>query len=369
VDVQRDAPRIVLAGGGTGGHLYPALAVAEEIRRRLPAAPIVFFGARRGIEQRLVPQAGYPLVTLRLAGLAGSGWAAKIGAAAAAGWAVVRCCAFMLGRRPRLVIGVGGYASGPAVLAGLLVRTRTMVLEQNHWPGGTNRWLAPRVDAVCLPSEDARRHVRGRLYVTGNPVRPEFFTIGPPPADPARLRLLAFGGSRGARSINRALVAALDSLAAVRPAVEIVHQTGADEADTVRAAYAAYPHRHEVHAFLDDMPARLAAADLVLCRAGASTLAELSAAGRPAVLVPFPHAAGDHQHRNAESMVAAGAAELVPDRDLDGARLAAIVGRLAAGRAELLAMGERARSLARPAAARDIVDIALRLATGDRHAA
>jgi UDP-N-acetylglucosamine--N-acetylmuramyl-(pentapeptide) pyrophosphoryl-undecaprenol N-acetylglucosamine transferase len=369
VDVQRDAPRIVLAGGGTGGHLYPALAVAHEIRRRLPRAPIVFFGARRGIEQRLVPQAGYPLVTLRVAGLAGTDYAGRLAAAAAAGWAVVRCCGWMLRHRPRLVIGVGGYASGPAVLAGKIVRTRTMVLEQNHYPGATNRWLAPRVDAVCLPSEDARRHVRGRLYVTGNPVRREFFSIGPPPADPGRLRLLAFGGSRGARSINRALVAALDALAAIRPIVEIVHQTGAEELDAVRAAYAAYPHRHEVHAFLDDMPARLAAADLVLCRAGASTLAELSAAGRPALLVPFPHAAADHQRRNAETLVAAGAAELVPDRELDGPRLAATVGRLAADAAARLAMGERARRLARPDAAREIVDIALGLVTGDRHAA
>lgn len=354
---------IVLAGGGTGGHLYPALSVAGEMKRRDPNTAIVFVGARRGLETRLVPEAGYPLVTLPLAGLKGSSLIGKIGAATRAAWSVARCLAWMARRRPDLVIGVGGYASGPAVLAAKLLRVRTMVLEQNHFPGATNRWLGPRVDAVCLPSEAARKHIGGRAFVTGNPVRAEFFEIGDAPAED-RLSLLVFGGSRGARSINRAMSAALPALAGLPRPLSIVHQTGTADEDEVRAAYRDFPWPHEVSAFLTDMPQRLAAADLVVCRAGASTLAELCAAGRPAILVPYPHAADDHQTRNAEALVDVGAALIRSDSDLDGDSLAAAVAELAADPGRRRKMGQAAHSLARPDAARDIVDLAMRLIDG-----
>jgi UDP-N-acetylglucosamine--N-acetylmuramyl-(pentapeptide) pyrophosphoryl-undecaprenol N-acetylglucosamine transferase len=362
--VEEKTTRIVLAGGGTGGHLYPALSVAAEIERRRGDVSVVFVGARRGLEQRLVPRAGYPLVTLSVAGLKGSSLPGRIAAAAAAGWAVLRCSFWMARHRPALVIGVGGYASGPAVLAAKLSRVRTMVLEQNHYPGATNRWLAPRVDAVCLPSEAARRYVRGRAFVTGNPVRPELFEIGEPPAG-ATLNLLVFGGSRGARSLNRAMTAALDLLASIEPPPNIVHQTGADDEAEVRAAYGDYPaERCEVRAFLDDMPAHLAWADLVVCRAGATTIAELSAAGRPSILVPYPHAADDHQRRNAETLTDVGAAVMLLDRELSGEHLAATVSRLAADPQSRRAMARAAKTLARPDAARDIVDLAERLIEG-----
>lgn len=355
---------VVLAGGGTGGHLYPALAVADELRDRHDA-DIVFFGAERGIEQRLVPRAGYPLVSLRLSGLKGSGPVASARAAMAAGGAVVRSLAWMLRRRPGVVIGVGGYASGPAVLAGKVAGRPTMVMEQNHYPGATNRWLAPWVGAVCLPSESARRFVRGRIHVTGTPVRRPFFDV--PDVRPGdRLRLLVFGGSRGARSINDAMAGALDRLGAAATPIEVVHQTGTDDLDRIRTAYDGYPHPYEVHAFLDDMPNRLSRADLVVCRAGASTLAELAAAGRPAVLVPYPHAADDHQRRNAESVAEHGAAEWLADRDLDGPELARRVLALAADTDRRVAMGRSARELARPDATRDIVGVALRLMGGGK---
>jgi UDP-N-acetylglucosamine--N-acetylmuramyl-(pentapeptide) pyrophosphoryl-undecaprenol N-acetylglucosamine transferase len=238
-----------------------------------------------------------------------------------------------------------------------------MVLEQNHFPGATNRWLGPRVDAVCLPSEAARRHIGGRSFVTGNPVRAEFFEIGEVPAED-RLSLLVFGGSRGARSINRAVIAALPALAEISGPLSVVHQTGIDDEHEVREAYANFPHAHEIHAFLHDMPQRLAAANLVVCRAGASTLAELCAAGRPAVLVPYPHAADDHQTRNAETLVDAGAAVLLSDSPLDAGSLAATVGELAADPGRRQAMGCAARTLARPHSAREIVDIAMRLLEG-----
>jgi UDP-N-acetylglucosamine--N-acetylmuramyl-(pentapeptide) pyrophosphoryl-undecaprenol N-acetylglucosamine transferase len=356
--VEKGAARIVLAGGGTGGHLYPALSVADEIGRRLQAASISFVGSRRGIEQRLVPLAGYPLRSLSLSGLQGAGPIARARAATAAAWAVLRCLGFMVRERPDLVIGVGGFASGPAVLAAVWLRVKTMVLEQNHFPGATNRFLAPRVDALCLPSEEARARIRGRAFVTGTPVRAEFLDIGEPPGGPL-LALLVFGGSRGARSINRAVTEALGTLARLDRLPRIVHQTGVGDEEEVREAYARYPaDRHEVRAFLDDMPARLAAADLVVCRAGASTIAELCAAGRPSILVPYPFAADDHQRHNAEVLVRAGAARMILDRELTGERLAAQIAELAADRERLREMGRRARALARPDAAARIVDVA-----------
>ena len=264
-----------MAGGGTGGHLYPALAVADELRRRRPDASIVFVGARRGIEQRLVPRAGYPLLTLPLAGLKGSGGLARIGSVAAAGWAVVRCTLWMLRRRPDVVIGVGGYASGPAVLAAKLARRPTMVMEQNHFPGATNRWLAPRVDAVCVPSDAAlqrhrqaprnrRRHRESRCGRSSS-------TIGDPPLAAMQPSILVFGGSRGAHSINRRhrrRTRRRWRLPSTRSACWCL-QTGADDEETeVRAGLQRRTHpgsNRNTCAFIDDMPARLAMADLVVC--------------------------------------------------------------------------------------------------------
>lgn len=349
---------IVIAGGGTGGHLFPALAVADELRRRHPGRRIRFIGAENGIETRLVPQAGYELTTLPLAGLKGAGPLGRLRAGAAAAVAVVRCVGAFLGRRPALVIGVGGYASGPAVLAAWIVRVETLLMEQNHFPGATNRWLAPRASAVCVPSEAAKARLHGIGIVTGNPIRTEFAAIGPAPGGP-RLSLLVFGGSRGARSINRATVDALPRLAAMTPPPRVVHQTGADAHDDVAHAYE--PHRAldpEVRPFFDDMPKRLAAADLVVCRAGATTLAELAAAGRPAILVPFPHAADDHQRMNAEAVRDAGAAVMIPDAALDGARLAAEIESLASDPARRDRMAAAGKSLAKPDAARRIADVA-----------
>ena len=354
-------PYIVFAGGGTGGHLFPALAVADELRRRRPLAAIEFVGGRRGLEIRLVPAAGYPLRTLPLSGLKGASLPARAVAAAAAGLAVLRCLASFVARRPALVVGVGGYASGPAALAASILRVPVMLMEQNHFPGATNRWLAPRADAVCVPSDAARSRLGGIGIVTGNPVRREFAAIGPPPGG-ERLALLAFGGSRGARSINRAMVEALPLLAAMSPPPAIVHQTGPEAHAEVAAAYGAHPSLPaDVRPFLDDMPRRIADADLVVCRAGATTLAELAAAGRPAILVPFPFAADDHQRLNAEAVRDEGAAVVIGDAELDGPTLARAISRLGGDRAERERMAAAARRLARPDAAERIADVALSL--------
>jgi UDP-N-acetylglucosamine--N-acetylmuramyl-(pentapeptide) pyrophosphoryl-undecaprenol N-acetylglucosamine transferase len=357
-------PQIVFAGGGTGGHLFPALAVADELRRRHPPASIWFIGAKRGMEQRLVPRAGYPLRSLGIAGIKGRGPVGKLVAGTSAGWAVVRCLFWLLAARPDLVIGVGGYASGPAVLAATVLRLKTMVMEQNHYPGATNRWLAPRVDAVCVPSEASRLRMGNRGIVTGNPVRREFTEIGEPPLG-AVPSVLVFGGSGGARSINDAMIEAAGRLGAADTPPEICHQTGPDDAERVRRAYHDYPgNRSQVMKFIDDMPQRLAAADLVVSRAGASTLSELAVAGRAAVLVPYPYAADDHQRHNAETMRDAGAAMVIVDSELDGARLAEAVLGLTGDRDRMKAMGRAAHGIGRPRATAAIADVADRLMRG-----
>jgi UDP-N-acetylglucosamine--N-acetylmuramyl-(pentapeptide) pyrophosphoryl-undecaprenol N-acetylglucosamine transferase len=349
--------KILIAGGGTGGHLFPALAVADELSRRWPGSAITFVGSKHGLETKLVPRAGYALRVLPLSGIKGVSWSRRILAAGAAAWGIVRCAGWMVGSgRPDLVIGVGGYASGPSVLAAKLLGVKTMIMEQNHFPGATNRWLSPRVDAVCVPSIAARNRL-GRGIVTGNPVRAEFSGIGEPPAGPV-LSLLVFGGSRGARSINRAMVEALPHLSQATVPPRIVHQTGIEEESSVASAYRDYPAGgSEVRAFLDDMPARLQAADLVVCRAGATTLAELAAAGRPAILVPYPHAADDHQTLNARAVEEAGAAESIRDEGLDGKTLAARILSLAADPERRIRMARAARGLAVPDATSRIADV------------
>jgi UDP-N-acetylglucosamine--N-acetylmuramyl-(pentapeptide) pyrophosphoryl-undecaprenol N-acetylglucosamine transferase len=339
--VEVDVEKIVFAGGGTGGHLFPALAVADELKRRRAGREICFVGSRRGLETRLVPGAGYPLRTLRLSGIKGMGPLGKLAGAAAAGWAVLRCAAWMIAWRPQLVIGVGGY-----------------VLEQNHYPGATNRWLAPRVDMVCVPSDEARHRFGGRGIVTGNPVRREFLDVGPAPMGP-QLSLLVFGGSRGAHSINVAMGRALRELARLDPVPRVVHQTGTDDEAELREAARGYPDgSYEVRPFLDDMPARFAAADLIVSRAGATTMAELAAAGRPAILVPYPYATDDHQRHNAEAVERAGAAIVVLDKELEGNTLFDRIRELTADRARLARMATAARGLAHPDAAERIADAA-----------
>ena len=355
--------RVWVAGGGTGGHLFPGLAVAAELKRRRPELDVEFIGGHRGIEQRLVPQAGFPLRTLRMTGLKGRGVAARIGALWNAAGAALRCFGWTLSLRPALLIGVGGYASGPAMLAGLVARKPTLVLEQNHFPGATNRLLARWVRRICLPSEAARQRLGGVGQVTGNPVRPEFFEIPPlqpggvaPSATPPQL--LVFGGSRGARSINEAMIRCVNALTAAAVPPRLVLQTGEADRERVAAAFADYPAPCEVLPFLDDMPRRLAQADLVICRAGATTLSELAAAGRPAVLVPYPYAADDHQRHNAEAVRDAGGAVVLLDQELEGDRLAGAIHDLLDDPHRRLEMGQSARELARPDALKAIADIA-----------
>jgi UDP-N-acetylglucosamine--N-acetylmuramyl-(pentapeptide) pyrophosphoryl-undecaprenol N-acetylglucosamine transferase len=349
---------IVIAGGGTGGHVFPGLAIAGELRRRDPSREILFLGADSGLETRLVPQAGFTLKTFRLGGIAGRSSTQRVAAVARAFSAVVRCSAMFVKRRPSVVVGVGGFVSGPAMTAALALRVPTMIQEQNAVPGLTNRWLGRWVDRIALSFPGSQAAFGGSGTVTGNPVRAPFFDIAPWAGPRGRLRLLIFGGSRGARSLNRAAIDSLPLLSDVKDRLAIVHQTGEAGLPEAQAAYAASGFEAQALAFIDDMPARLEAADLVVCRAGAGTVFELAAAGRASVLVPYPYAAGRHQDRNAEWMARTGASIVVPDAEMTGARLTAIVRESLAAPDSLASRARAARTLARPEAAADIASLA-----------
>ena len=320
-------PRVVIAGGGTGGHLYPGIAIARELLARRPGTTVTFAGTARGIESRVVPREGFQLDLLRSAGLKGrSGVAVLRGLAMlpASAWDAWR---ILSRRRPHLVIGVGGYSSGPVVMLAALRRIPTLLAEQNAVPGLTNRLLSRFVNAAAVTFDSTVTYFGRRGFVAGNPVRPEFFQEELPPEGGShgvrhgRARVLIFGGSQGAHAINVAMVEAAPRLAAAG-GVDITHQTGERDVELVRRAYQDAGLAARVEPFLYAMDREMKSADLVICRAGATTIAELTAAGRAAILIPLPTAADDHQRKNAEVLARAGAAELIEQKDLTGAVLA-----------------------------------------------
>lgn len=348
---------LVIAGGGTGGHLYPGIAVARELLRQVPTATVSFAGTARGIEARVVPNEGFDLDVIRSAGLKGKSIAARLRGAALLVPSFIDAWRLLSRRRPSVVVGVGGYSSGPVVLLAALRGVPTMVLEQNAAPGLTNRLLARVVRAAAVSYESTLPYFRGKGFVSGNPVRAEFFPAGDagrsagPPS-----RLLVLGGSQGARAINRAMADAAPLLFRARPDLTLVHQTGPRDLDDVRAAYTRAGVSATVEAFFDPVSERVHAADLVVCRAGATTLAELAAAARPAVIIPFPGATDDHQRRNAKVLSDAGAALVLDERELDADRLASTVLAPLSDAARLAAMSDAMRTFARPDAATRIVD-------------
>ena len=358
---------VLFAGGGTGGHLYPGIAVAEELRRRDPSTEVSFVGTARGLESKVVPALGLPLDVIRSAGLKG-----KSPAALARGMALLPLSALdawrvLSRRRPDVVVGVGGYSSGPVLLLAALRRLPTLVMEQNTTPGFTNRTLARWVRAAAVSYEETLRFFPGVGVVTGNPVRRGFLEAGGRddvrPVD-GKVRVLIVGGSQGARAVNEAMLAAAPALAARAATLSITHQAGERELARVRDGYAAAGLSATVLPFLHDMPAQMAAADLVVSRAGASTLAELTILGRPMVLVPLPTAADDHQRKNAASLARAGAAEVIDERELTGERLAAVVLGLAGDGLRRHRMAAAARGLGRPDAAARVADRIEALAGG-----
>jgi UDP-N-acetylglucosamine--N-acetylmuramyl-(pentapeptide) pyrophosphoryl-undecaprenol N-acetylglucosamine transferase len=349
------ARTILIAAGGTGGHLFPGVAVADEIKARDPETRVVFVGTPRGLESRLVPKAGYELELLPILPLNNVGLVRMLQGLVALPWALLKAVLLVQRLRPAAVLGVGGYAGGPVVLAAALLGIRTVVLEPNAKPGFTNRVLKPFVRHAACSYEEARREFGTKGVVTGNPVRGGFAKLTPKWHVPP-LTLLAFGGSQGARIINRTLAEALPHLPGP-DRLKIVHQTGPAARDEVAYAYQAAKREAEVLAFLDDMESRFAHADLVLCRSGATTAAELAAAGKASVLIPFARAADDHQTSNARALEAAGAARMIEEKDLTPERLAAVITELLGDPARITAMEDAARRLARPDAAARVADL------------
>ena len=360
---------VVIAGGGTGGHLYPGIAVAREIVRRAPHARVSFAGTARGLEARVVPAEGFALDVVRSAGIKGKSLVARLRGASLVPLSLVDAWRIVSRRRPAVVIGVGGYSAGPVVLVAALRGLGTMVLEQNAVPGLTNRLLARWVRAAAVNYDQTRSYFRGRAFVAGNPVRGEFFDASGERAIDGRRetppRVLILGGSQGAHVINMAMVAAAPELARQFAGLEIVHQTGERDVAAVREAYGRGGVAARAESFLDPVAREVKSADLVVSRAGATTLAELAAAGRPAVLVPFAAATDDHQRKNAEVLVKAGAAAMIVEADLSGPVLAKVVAERLGDAAGLARMSTAMRRLAKPDAAARIVDRVMQLAGHD----
>lgn len=351
--------RVVLAGGGTGGHVIPALAIANELRDRYQAE-IVFIGTARGIETRLVPAAGYKLELVDVGALKNVSAATRIKTLFDLPRAILKCAGFFRRFRPDVVISVGGYASGPGILAAALTGIPSVVFEPNYVLGFANKIGAKFAKATCVHFEETCRGVRN-CTVTGVPVRKAFFEIPRRPVD-STPTMLIFGGSQGARAINEAVVAALPVLRQKLPELKIIHQTGSKELLGVQAGYEKAGVVAEVSAFIDDMPAAFARADLIVCRSGASTVAEITAAGKPAIFVPFPRAADDHQTKNAQALAKANAAVLMSQSELTPEKLGETIVRLFADRRQLAQMSQSARRLSHADAAGHIAEIAAKLA-------
>lgn len=350
--------RAVIAGGGTGGHVIPALAIAHELRERYHAE-VTFIGTARGIETRLVPKAGYALQLIQVGALKNVSLATRLNTLLALPSAIVDAWRIITELRPEIVIGVGGYASGPGMLAAALSGRPTLVFEPNVVPGFANRVIAPLVSAAAVHFEETCRYFR-RCQVTGVPVRRAFFDIPPRQGGPPTL--LVFGGSQGASAINRTVMECLPALLRATPDLHIIHQTGERDYQEAQRVYLEAGVSAEITQFIEQMPEAFRRVDLLVCRSGASTVAEVAAAGKPAIFIPFPHAADDHQRRNAEALERAGAAVLLPEAELNAERLAQAITSLLQDRSRLASMSQAARALAHPDAARQIAALAARLA-------
>jgi UDP-N-acetylglucosamine--N-acetylmuramyl-(pentapeptide) pyrophosphoryl-undecaprenol N-acetylglucosamine transferase len=351
--------RVILAGGGTGGHVIPALAIAQQLKKDYGAA-VLFIGTQRGIENRLVPAAGFELRLVEVGALKNVSLATRLSTVVDLPRAVWQARRILSQFRPDAVIGVGGYASGPAMLAAVLRKIPTMAFEPNFVPGLANRLIAPFVKAAAVHFEETAKYFH-HCEVTGVPVREAFFAAaGTPASGPPTL--LVFGGSQGAHAINQVVMESAAELQARVPGLSIIHQTGERDYNDAQAAYAKLGGTVEVHRFIDDMPAMFGRASLLMCRSGASTVAEVAAAGKPAIFVPFPAAADDHQKRNAEALSKAGAAVMLEQSKLTRQSLIEAVSSLMSDAARLKNMGEAARKMSHAEAAKQIAAMAARIA-------
>jgi UDP-N-acetylglucosamine--N-acetylmuramyl-(pentapeptide) pyrophosphoryl-undecaprenol N-acetylglucosamine transferase len=348
--------KLLIAGGGTGGHVFPALAIAREWLSRGSEREVVLVGTERGIEMQLVPQAGLPLETLRVGGLKGKGGGTLVKNLAKLAPAMLDASRVLRKHKPIAAFGVGGYAAGPMLLTTWFGGIPNVIFEPNAEPGFTNKTLARISSRIAVGYEISARAWGAKAVVTGCPVRPEFLTIAPRvPEKP--LHLLITGGSQGALPINRAFVDAMRTLATRKNELKIVHQTGERDYDAVRTAYARAEILAEVVPFINNMPERFAWADMIVSRAGATTAAEIAAAGRAAIFIPFGRATDSHQLRNAQEMSKKGAGRVITESELAGERLSQEIFSLLDNPQDVSRIAAAARTLSFPHAARDIVDL------------
>src|ERR1700690_2267925 len=356
--------RIIIAGGGTGGHVIPALAIAQQLKKQF-GAEVLFIGTARGIETRLVPQAGFPLELIKVGALNRVSLMTRLKTMFDLPRGIAASSRLLTAFDPEVVIGVGGYASGPAMVAAIRRRLPTLAFEPNVVPGFANRMIARWVSAAAVHFEETCRYFP-HCKVTGVPVREAFLSI--PPKIAGTPTLLVFGGSQGARAINQAMTTA-EPLAGLRvkiPGLHIIHQTGQRDYDSVLAAYLQSGISSEVHKFIDNMPETFSRADLLVCRSGASTVGEITAAGKPAIFVPFPAAADDHQNVNARALERAGAAVVVEESNLDAAYLVDTIAALIGDAGRLHSMSAAASALAHPKAVEEIAEMVKELAAQDQ---
>jgi UDP-N-acetylglucosamine--N-acetylmuramyl-(pentapeptide) pyrophosphoryl-undecaprenol N-acetylglucosamine transferase len=350
--------RAILAGGGTGGHVIPALAIAQELKREY-SAEILFIGTARGIENRLVPAGGFPLQLIEVGALNRVSLKTRVKTLLGLPISIWEAGRILAKFRPDVVIGVGGYASGPAMLAAVGKRIPTLAFEPNVVPGFANRVVARWVSAAAVHFQQTAKYFRN-AKVTGVPVREAFFATSEHSGNGRTL--LVFGGSQGAHAINQVMIESVAALREKTPELRIVHQTGERDYNEALAAYAAYGDAVEAHRFIDQMPEFFRRADLLLCRSGASTVAEIAAAAKPAIFVPFPRAADDHQKRNARTLADAGAAVMLEESRLNGALLVETIRTLVQNPDRLEQMGKAAGKFAHPSAAAEIATMAAQLA-------
>lgn len=349
--------KVLIAAGGTGGHIYPGIAVAKEIMRRDARSEVLFVGTTRGLETRIVPENGFQLSLINSAGLKNVGILGKLKGLAVLPKSFLEAHRLIREFKPDVVVGAGGYVSGPVLMVASLMRIPTLVMDSNALPGFTNRRLAMFIDKAALTFEEALPFFGKKGVVTGNPVRKEFFEIAEPESSD-KVKLLIFGGSQGARAINNAMTDALSRLNIDGGTLEITHQTGDSDFEKVREIYKrAGWARADVRRYISDMVSEFASSDLVICRAGATTCAELAAAGKASIMIPLPTAADDHQRKNAEAMQKAGASRMILQKDLSGEMLGKEISDLVGSPGAITDMERSAKKMARRDAAERTVDI------------
>jgi UDP-N-acetylglucosamine--N-acetylmuramyl-(pentapeptide) pyrophosphoryl-undecaprenol N-acetylglucosamine transferase len=350
--------RVLIAAGGTGGHIYPGIAVAKEIMRRDAKSSVRFVGTAKGLETKLVPDSGFELSLINSAGLKNVGFAGKLKGLMVLPKSFLEARRLIKEFQPDVVVGAGGYVTGSVLLMASLLRVPTLVMDSNALPGFTNRRLAPFVTKAALTFEEAVKFFGKKGIVTGNPVRKEFFEIPPKARETDRFSLLVFGGSQGARAINNAMVASLPQLESFQNQLQITHQTGEADFETIKKGYAESGWRNaDVRAYITDMMSEFAKTDLIICRAGATTCAELAAAGKASLMIPLSTAADDHQRVNAETLQTAGAARMILQKDLSGESLAMEIADLIENSERITEMEKAAKKLAKADAAEATVDL------------